>query len=115
MLIFLNQPIGGLQPIPRDPKDNGVAAMLDDRTFCFLIQHGRHTVVFLDIRIGCKPPIGQLKGSTRFFFFFLFVCFYIPTDHVYSVNVCNIVIMYIFRQVVERKSLHHLCVNAIPA
>ena len=41
--------IGGLQPIPRDPKDNGVAAMLDDRTFCFVIQHGRHTVVFLDL------------------------------------------------------------------
>ena len=25
--------IGGLQSILRDPKDNGVAAMLDDRTF----------------------------------------------------------------------------------
>ena len=24
--------LGGLHPIPRDPKDNGVAAMLDDRT-----------------------------------------------------------------------------------
>ena len=32
--------IGGLHPILRDPKDNGVAAMLDDRTFCFVIQHG---------------------------------------------------------------------------
>ena len=40
--------IGGLQPIPRDPEHNGVAAMLDDRTFCFVIQHGRHTFVFLD-------------------------------------------------------------------
>ena len=29
--------ISGLQPIPRDSKDNGVAAMLDDRTFCFVI------------------------------------------------------------------------------
>ena len=38
--------IGGLHPIPRDQKDNGVAAMLDDRTFCSVIQHGRHTVVF---------------------------------------------------------------------
>ena len=37
--------IGGLQPIPRDQKDNGMAAMLDDGTFCFAIQHGRHTVV----------------------------------------------------------------------
>ena len=37
----------GLQPIPGDPKDNGVAAMLDDRTFCFVIQHGRHAIVFL--------------------------------------------------------------------
>ena len=34
--------LGGLQTIPRDPKDNGVAAMLDDRTFRFVIQHGRH-------------------------------------------------------------------------
>ena len=42
--------IGGLQPIPRDAKDNGVAAMLDDRTFCFVIQHGCHTVVFLDLQ-----------------------------------------------------------------
>ena len=25
--------IGGLPPIPREPKDNGVAAMLDERTF----------------------------------------------------------------------------------
>ena len=37
----------GLQPISGDPKDNGVAAMLDDRTFCFVIQHGRHAIVFL--------------------------------------------------------------------
>ena len=29
------QRILGLQPIPGDPKDNGVAAMLDDGTFCF--------------------------------------------------------------------------------
>ena len=36
------------QPIPGDPKDNGVAAMLDDKTFCFVIQHGRHAIVFLD-------------------------------------------------------------------
>ena len=40
----------GLQPIPGDPKDNGVAAMLDDRTFCFVIQHGRHAIVFLDLQ-----------------------------------------------------------------
>ena len=40
----------GLQPIPRDPKDNGVAAMLDDRTFCFVIQHGRHSVLFFDLQ-----------------------------------------------------------------
>ena len=32
MMIFTTAIIGGLQPIPRDPKDNGVAAMLDDRT-----------------------------------------------------------------------------------
>ena len=42
--------IGGLQPISRDPKDNGVAAMLDDRTFYFAIQHGRHAIVFLDLQ-----------------------------------------------------------------
>ena len=36
--------LGGLQQIPRDPKDNGVAAMLDDKT----IQHGRH-IVFLGL------------------------------------------------------------------
>ena len=42
--------IGGLQPNPRDPKDNGVATMLDDRIFCFVIQHGRHTVVFLNLQ-----------------------------------------------------------------
>ena len=40
----------GLQPIPGDPKDNGVAAMLDDRTFCFVIQHGRRAIVFLDLQ-----------------------------------------------------------------
>ena len=40
----------GLQPIPGDPKDNGVAAMLDDRMFCFVIQHGRHAIVFLDLQ-----------------------------------------------------------------
>ena len=40
----------GLQPIPGDPKDNGGAAMLDDRTFCFVIQHGRHAIVFLDLQ-----------------------------------------------------------------
>ena len=37
--------MAGLQPIPGDPKDNGVSAMLDDRTFCFVIQHGRHAIV----------------------------------------------------------------------
>ena len=42
--------IGSLQPIPRDQKDNGMTATLDDRTFCFVIQHGRHTVVFLDLQ-----------------------------------------------------------------
>ena len=40
----------GLQPIPGDPKDNGVPAMLDDRTFCFVIQHGHHPIVFLDLQ-----------------------------------------------------------------
>ena len=39
-----------LQPIPGEPKDNGVAAMLDDRTFCFVIQHGRHAIVLLDLQ-----------------------------------------------------------------
>ena len=43
-------PILGLQPISGDPKDNGMAAMLDDRTFCFVIQHGRHAIVFLDLQ-----------------------------------------------------------------
>ena len=47
---YLHKFIGGLQPVPRDPNDNGVAAMLDDRTFCFVIQNGRHTVVFLDLQ-----------------------------------------------------------------
>ena len=37
-----NGTIGGLQPISRDPRDSGVAAMLDDRTVCFVIQHGHH-------------------------------------------------------------------------
>ena len=46
----LKSSMGGLQPIPRDPKDNGVAAMLDDSTFPFVTQHGRHTVVFLDLQ-----------------------------------------------------------------
>ena len=48
-LYFFLVHIGGLQPIPRDPKDNGVAAMLDDRTFCFVIQQGHHTDVLLDL------------------------------------------------------------------
>ena len=39
-----------MQPIPGDPKDNGVAAMLDDRTFCFVIQHVCHTIVCLDLQ-----------------------------------------------------------------
>ena len=47
---FKTESILGLQPIPGDPKDNGVAAMLDDRTFCFVIQHGRHAIVFLDLQ-----------------------------------------------------------------
>ena len=42
--------VGGLQPIPGDPKDNGVTAMLDDRTFCFVIQHSHHAIVFLDLQ-----------------------------------------------------------------
>ena len=42
--------IGGLQPILRDPKGNDVAAMLDDTTFCFVIQHGRHAMVFSDLQ-----------------------------------------------------------------
>ena len=46
--IIYRSKIGGLQPMPGDPKDNGVAAMLDDRSFCFVIQHGRHAIVFLD-------------------------------------------------------------------
>ena len=41
--------IRGLQPIPGDPKDNGVAAMLGDRTFCFVINHGGHAMVFLHL------------------------------------------------------------------
>ena len=47
---FQSTNIGGLQQIPGDPKDNGVAAKLDDRTFCFLIQLGRHAVVFLHLQ-----------------------------------------------------------------
>ena len=42
--------LGCLQPIPGDPKDNGVAAMLDDRTICLVIQHGRHAIVFLHLQ-----------------------------------------------------------------
>ena len=45
-------PILGLQLIPGDPKDSGVAAMLVDSTFCFVIQHGRHDIVFLDLQIS---------------------------------------------------------------
>ena len=41
--------IGGLQPILEDSKDNDVAAMLYDITFCFVIQHGRPALVFLDL------------------------------------------------------------------
>ena len=44
------EPILGLQPILGDPKDNGLVAMLDDRTFCFVVQHGRHAIVFLDLQ-----------------------------------------------------------------
>ena len=40
----------GLQPIPGDPKDNGVAAMLDDKTFCLVIHHGRHAIVVLEFQ-----------------------------------------------------------------
>ena len=50
LLMNLLNDIGGLQLIPRDLKDNGVAAMLDDRTFCFVIHHGHHTVVFSDLQ-----------------------------------------------------------------
>ena len=39
-----------LQPISRDPKEKGVAAMLGDRTFYFAIQHCRHAIVFLDLQ-----------------------------------------------------------------
>ena len=42
--------VAGLQPILGDPKDDGVAAMLDDRPFCFVLQHGRHAIVFLDLQ-----------------------------------------------------------------
>ena len=35
----------GLQPIPGDPKDNGMAAMLDAKTKRSVIQHA--TIVFL--------------------------------------------------------------------
>ena len=55
-----------LQPISRDPKDNGVAAMLDDRTFCFVIHHGRHTIVFLISRDWLQTTHrdwGLLEGS----------------------------------------------------
>ena len=63
--------IGGLQPIPGDPKDNGVAAMLDDRTFCFVIQHGCHTVtsLFGSPGIGCKPPTCILVRGLKWFAF----------------------------------------------
>ena len=54
--------IGGLQPIPGDPKDNGVAVLMDDRTFCFVIQHGRHAIVILHLQglvanhlLVCQP------------------------------------------------------------
>ena len=50
MEVFRAVAIGGFQPIPGDPKDNGVAAMLDDRTCCFIIQHGRHAIVFLHLQ-----------------------------------------------------------------
>ena len=71
----------GLQPIPGDPKDNGVAAMFDGRTFCFVIQHGRHAIVFLDLQgmvanqeqtnfdilkflLGCEAQGTKTKGIT---------------------------------------------------
>ena len=37
--------IGGLQPIPRDPKDNGVAAMMNDKAVCFVIQYGCRAIL----------------------------------------------------------------------
>ena len=64
-----------LQPIPGDPKDNGVAAMLDGRTFCFVTQHGRHVIVFLYIqglvanqeynRFNDSPAITNATVSNR--------------------------------------------------
>ena len=53
----------GLQPIPGDPKENDVAAMLDGRTFCFVIQHGRHAIVFLDLQ--STPVNSNLKGKLK--------------------------------------------------
>ena len=54
---FTVSTIDGLQPIPGDPKDNGMVAMLDDKTKGSVIRHGCHTVVFGPLQIGCKPPI----------------------------------------------------------
>ena len=42
--------IGGLQEVPRDSKDNDVAAMLGDRTFYLVVQYGGHAMVFLDLQ-----------------------------------------------------------------
>ena len=52
-----------------------------------------------------EPANRPIEGFNTFFLLFVFT--YILTDHVYSVNVCNVLIMYryVFRQVVERNSL----------
>ena len=57
--------MGGLQPIPRDPKDNCVAAVFDDRSFCFVILHGRHTIVFLDLQGLAANHLLKLNFNTN--------------------------------------------------
>ena len=54
--------MAGFKPIPGDPKDNGVVAMLDDKAFSFVIQHGHRAVVFLDLQgLVANHLLSQLR------------------------------------------------------
>ena len=50
-------PIGGLQPIPRDPKDNGVSACWMTEPFVSSSNMAAIPLSFGSPGIGCKPPI----------------------------------------------------------
>ena len=46
---------------------NGVTAMLDDRTFCFVIQHGHHAIGFLHLQglVANHPYLGKREAPGR--------------------------------------------------